>query len=139
MPRVSGSVRIVPATSEPEDLDGYLPGFQARAAVLTQGHGHGLLGPTGQRTPHCRLGPTEQLQPLPSRADRTSRHRPPGSQVRHALYFNVSHEVRHLSFGQYFPGMHNPLDNTSKHSAEGAAEARYMIKARPRPTPPDPA
>ena len=57
---------------EPEDLDGYLPGFQARAAVLTQGHGHGLLGPTGQRTPHCRLGPTEQLQPLPSRADRAS-------------------------------------------------------------------
>ena len=33
-------------------------------------------------------------------------------------------QVRHLSFGTYFPGMHNPLDNTSKHSAEGAAEER---------------
>lgn len=55
----------------------------------------------------------------------------PCFQVKHALYFNVSHEVRHLSFGTYFPGMHNPLDNTSKHSADGAAEARYMIKVVP--------
>ena len=55
----------------------------------------------------------------------------PGFHVRHALYFNVSHHIRHLSFGTYFPGMHNPLDNTSKHSAEGAAEARYMVKVVP--------
>jgi len=27
--------------------------------------------------------------------------------------------------------MYNPLDNTTKHSAEGAAEARYMIKVVP--------
>ena len=55
----------------------------------------------------------------------------PDFQVRHALYFNVSHVVRHLSFGKYFPGQHNPLDNTSKHSDAGAAEARYMIKVVP--------
>ena len=53
--------------------------------------------------------------------------------MRHALYFNVSHQIRHLSFGTYFPGMHNPLDNTSKHSADGAAEARYMIKVVSEP------
>lgn len=55
----------------------------------------------------------------------------PDFQVRHALYFNVSHAVRHLSFGTYFPGMHNPLDNIYKHSDEGAAEARYNIKVVP--------
>ena len=43
----------------------------------------------------------------------------------------MSHQIRHLSFGTYFPGMRNPLDNTSKHSADGAAEARYMIKVVP--------
>ena len=43
----------------------------------------------------------------------------------------MSHQIRHLSFGTYFPRMRNPLDNTSKHSADGAAEARYMIKVVP--------
>ena len=43
----------------------------------------------------------------------------------------MSHQIRHLSFGTYFPGMRNPLDNTSKNSADGAAEARYMIKVVP--------
>ena len=38
--------------------------------------------------------------------------------VRHALYFNVSHTVRHLSFGQFFPAMHNPLDNATRLSEE---------------------
>ena len=51
--------------------------------------------------------------------------------VRHALYFNVSHTVRHLSFGQFFPAMHNPLDNATRLSRRGAAEVRYMIQVVP--------
>ena len=89
VPRVSGQVRISPATSD---------------AAQVGGGG----------------GPRQPGSPLL-----------PGYHVRHALYFNVSHVIRHLSFGTYFPGMHNPLDNTSKHSAEGAAEARYLIKVVP--------
>ena len=56
----------------------------------------------------------------------------PDLHVRHALYFNVSHSVRHLSFGTYFPGQRNPLDATSRVYTEGTAEARYLVQAPPR-------
>ena len=52
----------------------------------------------------------------------------PDLHVRHALYFNVSHTVRHLSFGTYFPGQHNQLDQTSKVFQNGTAEVRYLIQ-----------
>ena len=55
----------------------------------------------------------------------------PDYNVRHALYFNVSHVLRHLSFGPYVPGMSNPLDSSSVISQEGAAEAKYMLKVVP--------
>ena len=52
------------------------------------------------------------------------------AQVRHALYYNASHTVRHLSFGTYFPGQRNPLDGQSQIYSNGTAQARYLIQAR---------
>ena len=76
-----------------------------------------------------------QLRIVPSSADvgrpATGFGSLPDYNVRHALYFNVSHVLRHLSFGPYVPGMRNPLDNSSVVSREGAAEARYMMKVVP--------
>ena len=51
--------------------------------------------------------------------------------MRHVLDFNVSHHVRHLSFGTYFPGQRNPLDQTSKGFTNGSAEARYLVHVVP--------
>jgi hypothetical protein len=55
----------------------------------------------------------------------------PALHVRHALYLNVSHRLRHLSFGTYFPGQTHPLDGTERTFANGTAEARYMIHVVP--------
>ena len=52
----------------------------------------------------------------------------PSFTLRHALFFNVSHTIRHLSFGDYFPGKAYPLDGVRKTHLPGAAEVRYLLK-----------
>lgn len=46
-------------------------------------------------------------------------------------HFNVTHEIRRLSFGTDFPGQTNPLDAVWTHSPGGAAIARYFLKVVP--------
>jgi len=46
-------------------------------------------------------------------------------------HFNVTHQVKRLSFGADFPGQHNPLDNTWIHSPTGPAVAKYFLKVVP--------
>lgn len=36
-----------------------------------------------------------------------------------SFQFNLSHAIRHLSFGQDYPGIINPLDQTSQISEDG--------------------
>jgi len=52
----------------------------------------------------------------------------PSFSLRHALYFNVSHTIRHLSFGKFFPGKVHPLDGVEKTHLPGPAEVRYLLK-----------
>lgn len=33
----------------------------------------------------------------------------------HSEKFNLSHTIEHLSFGEHFPGIVNPLDKTERH------------------------
>merc|ERR1719240_52201 len=48
-----------------------------------------------------------------------------------ASAFNVTHQIKRLSFGTDFPGQHNPLDAVWTHSPMGAAVARYFLKVVP--------
>ena len=45
--------------------------------------------------------------------------------------FNVTHQIKRLSFGTDFPGQHNPLDGVWQHSPSGAAMSRYFLKVVP--------
>ncbi|XP_054164567.1 endoplasmic reticulum-Golgi intermediate compartment protein 3-like [Oppia nitens] len=42
--------------------------------------------------------------------------------------FNLTHKVRHLSFGRTMPGKTNPLDGTFQSAEEGAMMFQYYIK-----------
>jgi len=68
------------------------------------------------------------LRFVPARRDKERAAVLPELRARHALYFNASHHVRHLSFGAYFPGQHNPLDSTSRVFLNGSSEMRYLIQ-----------
>jgi len=48
-----------------------------------------------------------------------------------ASAFNVTHQIKRLSFGTDFPGQHNPLDDIWTHSPGGAAVSRYFLKVVP--------
>merc|ERR1719240_292188 len=48
-----------------------------------------------------------------------------------ASAFNVTHQIKRLSFGTDFPGQHNPLDGVWQHSPAGAAVPRYFLKVVP--------
>jgi len=45
--------------------------------------------------------------------------------------FNVTHQIKKLSFGRDFPGQQSPLDGAWTHSPGGAAVARYFLKVVP--------
>jgi hypothetical protein len=48
--------------------------------------------------------------------------------------FNVSHKIKELSFGEPFPGVINPLDETQKmlvHEGEGGGMYMYYVKVVP--------
>ena len=41
---------------------------------------------------------------------------------------NISHDIKHLSFGEQFPGIVNPLDESKKVFAEGGGVFQYYVK-----------
>lgn len=45
--------------------------------------------------------------------------------------FNMSHEIRHLSFGHDYPGLVNPLDKHSQISTDGSYMYQYYLKVVP--------
>ncbi|XP_063993800.1 endoplasmic reticulum-Golgi intermediate compartment protein 3 [Diachasmimorpha longicaudata] len=45
--------------------------------------------------------------------------------------FNMTHKIRHLSFGVNIPGKSNPMDNTTVTAEEGAMMYQYYIKIVP--------
>mmetsp|Transcript_17509 Transcript_17509/g.44882 ORF Transcript_17509/g.44882 Transcript_17509/m.44882 type:complete len:615 (+) Transcript_17509:62-1906(+) len=45
--------------------------------------------------------------------------------------FNVTHQIKRLTFGTDFPGQTNPLDGMWQHSPGGAAISRYFLKVVP--------
>jgi len=56
---------------------------------------------------------------------------PPKLAPREVGHFNVTHQIRRLSFGHDFPGQTNPLDQSWTHSPSGAAISRYFLKVVP--------
>ena len=54
-----------------------------------------------------------------------------GQQATEPGRFNVTHQVKKLSFGRDFPGQQSPLDGAWTHSPGGAAVARYFLKVVP--------
>jgi hypothetical protein len=41
---------------------------------------------------------------------------------------NISHDIKHLSFGEQFPGIVNPLDESKKVFSEGGGVFQYYVK-----------
>lgn len=48
-----------------------------------------------------------------------------------ATHVNVSHIIHDLSFGPEYPGIHNPLDGTSRIVQKGSGTFKYYIKVVP--------
>ncbi|XP_017243529.2 uncharacterized protein LOC108215553 isoform X1 [Daucus carota subsp. sativus] len=48
-----------------------------------------------------------------------------------ATHVNVSHIIHDLSFGPKYPGIHNPLDGTSRIVQKGSGTFKYYIKVVP--------
>lgn len=48
-----------------------------------------------------------------------------------ATHVNVSHIIHELSFGPKYPGIHNPLDGTSRIVQKGSGTFKYYIKVVP--------
>ncbi|KAK1404805.1 Endoplasmic reticulum vesicle transporter [Heracleum sosnowskyi] len=48
-----------------------------------------------------------------------------------ATHVNVSHVIHELSFGPKYPGIHNPLDGTSRIIQKGSGTFKYYIKVVP--------
>ena len=110
-----------PATFEPCRREA-----RQRSSKLQEGEGCNIYGTmqvarvTGSFTiaPVSRL-PSAKLQRL---AALTSEH---------ISAFNVTHQIKRLSFGTDFPGQHNHLDGQWQHSPGGAAVSRYFLKVVP--------
>jgi len=49
----------------------------------------------------------------------------------HRDSINVSHTINHLSFGEDYPGISNPLDNNKKVAEAGSGMCEYYIKVVP--------
>lgn len=47
------------------------------------------------------------------------------------LDFNMSHTINHLSFGQVYPGIVNPLDGVTEAVEKGIAQFQYFVKVVP--------
>ena len=45
--------------------------------------------------------------------------------------FNISHEIKSLSFGNTFPGITNPLDNVVRKISDGHGMYQYYLKLVP--------
>jgi len=99
---------------------------RARSSKLQEGEGCNIYGTmevarvTGSFTiaPVSRL-PSAKLQRLAALS------------TEQVSAFNVTHQIKRLSFGTDFPGQHNPLDDVWQHSPGGAAVSRYFLKVVP--------
>lgn len=47
-----------------------------------------------------------------------------------AAHVNVSHMIHDLSFGPKYPGIHNPLDGTTRILHETSGTFKYYIKVK---------
>lgn len=47
------------------------------------------------------------------------------------MQFNLSHVIRHLSFGDPYPGVHNPLDGMNIAALEASTMYQYFVKIVP--------
>lgn len=45
--------------------------------------------------------------------------------------FDLSHKIRHLSFGTNIPGRTNPIDGTNHQTEKGARSIHYYLKIVP--------
>lgn len=45
--------------------------------------------------------------------------------------YNISHVINSLSFGEYFPGMHYPLDGVTRMLPSGTGMHQYFVKLVP--------
>jgi len=45
--------------------------------------------------------------------------------------FNLTHHIKHLSFGEPYPGVHNPLDDTIVPAEESSTMYQYFVKVVP--------
>jgi hypothetical protein len=45
--------------------------------------------------------------------------------------FNITHEIKHLSFGNHFPGIMNPLDGEKRVVQDGHGMYQYYLKVVP--------
>lgn len=97
-----------------------------RSTKLQEGEGCNIFGTmqVARVTGTFSIAPVSRL---PS-ARLQRQHNVPASQV---SAFNVTHQIKRLSFGTDFAGQHNPLDRVWTHSPEGAAVSRYFLKVVP--------
>ncbi|XP_065063686.1 endoplasmic reticulum-Golgi intermediate compartment protein 3-like isoform X2 [Rhopilema esculentum] len=47
------------------------------------------------------------------------------------MQFNLTHHIKHLSFGEPYPGVHNPLDDTLIDAVESSTMYQYFVKVVP--------
>jgi hypothetical protein len=97
-----------------------------RAAKLTEGEGCNIYGTMEV----ARVTGTFSIAPV-SRLPSARLQRAATGLAAQVSAFNVTHQIKRLSFGTDFPGQHNPLDNTWTHSPAGAAVSRYFLKVVP--------
>lgn len=48
-----------------------------------------------------------------------------------ATKFNLTHHIKHLSFGHEYPGIQNPLDNTNEAAEQSGIMYQYFVKVVP--------
>lgn len=99
---------------------------KARAATLQDGEGCSIYGTMEV----ARVTGSFTIAPV-SKASSAKLQRIADLSSVHASAFNVTHQIKRLSFGTDFPGQHNPLDDVWQHSPAGSAVSRYFLKVVP--------
>jgi len=97
-----------------------------RSAKLQEGEGCNIYGTMEV----ARVTGTFSIAPV-SRLPTSRLQRNVELSADQASAFNVTHQIKRLSFGTDFPGQHNPLDDIWTHSPGGAAVSRYFLKVVP--------
>jgi hypothetical protein len=109
---------------------------KARGAMLLEGEGCNLYGTMEV----ARVTGTLHIAPLQKKAAAQLQRQvdagkgaagKDGKDAAFVSAFNVTHQIKRLSFGKDYPGQTNPLDGVWQHSPSGAAVARYFLKVVP--------